>query len=100
MSIEPEAPIEAAAEPQPPHTCHARGCATRVPPEMLMCKPHWAKVPLPIQRAVWRAYADAAIAAVAIRDGLFTPDEGVKWLERKVGPVDARLVAIVRGGRR
>lgn len=101
-----------------PHTCHARGCATPVPPEMLMCKPHWAKVPPPIQRSVWRAYApgqcnldpppsadwhlaaDAAIAAVAIRDGLFTADQAVRWLERH-GPVDARLVIIVRsaGGR-
>jgi hypothetical protein len=39
-----------------PHTCHARGCATPVKPEMLMCFAHWRRVPKKIQRAVWAAY--------------------------------------------
>jgi hypothetical protein len=64
------------------HTCHARGCTRRCPPEHLMCRAHWGMVPLRLQRAVWDAYrpgqcddkqpseswheaADAAIAAVA-----------------------------------
>lgn len=38
------------------HRCHARGCTTPVPPEMLMCKKHWYMVPLPIRRRVWNAY--------------------------------------------
>lgn len=67
------------------HRCHARGCAVRVPPEMLMCKHHWFRVPARIQRAVWAAYrvgqcddkrpserwheaADAAIGYVATLD--------------------------------
>lgn len=38
------------------HTCHARGCEVRVPPRMLMCLAHWRRVPLLLQRAVWRHY--------------------------------------------
>ena len=69
-----------------PHTCHARGCDKPVPPEMLMCGPHWRLVPRVIQRAVWAAYrpgqcddkhpskewhqaADAAIGYVARAEG-------------------------------
>lgn len=38
------------------HHCHAKGCARRVPPEMLMCKPHWGMVPAPMQMSVWAHY--------------------------------------------
>lgn len=38
------------------HRCHARGCTVVVPPEMLMCRSHWFRVPRVIQRAVWAAY--------------------------------------------
>ena len=73
--------------------CHARGCSVHVPPEMLMCKPHWFKVPRAIRNAVWLAYrpgqcddmrpsrewhvaADAAIGFVARREGKpITPAE-------------------------
>lgn len=68
------------------HRCHARGCNTPVPPEMLMCRKDWLRVPRAIQRAVWAAYrvgqcddknpseawheaADAAIGWVAMREG-------------------------------
>jgi hypothetical protein len=68
------------------HTCHARGCAVVVKPELLMCLVHWRKVPRTIQRAVWASYrrgqcddmnpsegwhqaADAAIGYVAALDG-------------------------------
>ena len=61
-----------------PHHCHATGCDTRVPPEMLMCRRHWFMLPKPMRDAVWRTYragqcddwdishgyADAARAAV------------------------------------
>ena len=77
------------------HHCHARGCQIVVPPEMLMCRAHWARVPRKIQQAVWRNYrpgqcndrepseawhvaADAAIGAVAAKEGIFLrPCEGV-----------------------
>jgi len=63
------------------HYCHARGCKVEVPPERLMCKPHWRMVPRQLQKLVWATYrpgqcddknpseeghkaADAAIATV------------------------------------
>jgi hypothetical protein len=39
-----------------PHTCHARGCALSVPPELLMCHRHWQMVPREIQRRVRATY--------------------------------------------
>jgi hypothetical protein len=65
MARRPKAQVELALpglsdldelEAPAPHTCHAIGCARRVPPEMLMCKAHWMRVPMPIRRAVWGAY--------------------------------------------
>jgi hypothetical protein len=67
------------------HTCHARGCATEVPPKLLMCLKHWRMVPRDKQREVWRTYrpgqevdkqpseayliaANAAIDAVAAKE--------------------------------
>lgn len=38
------------------HHCHAKGCKTKVPPEMLMCKDHWGMVPRSIQKRVWAHY--------------------------------------------
>ncbi len=72
--------------PDVAHHCHARGCKTKCKPEFLMCPPHWRFVPVHIQRAVYRHYragqcedksptaawhvaADAAIGAVAQREG-------------------------------
>lgn len=68
------------------HHCHARGCPVEVPPKMLMCKRHWFMVPPALRQAVWDTYspgqeirrdpteaylaaADAAIEAVAIKEG-------------------------------
>jgi len=68
------------------HTCHARCCRVEVPPEMLLCKEHWAMVPRSIQKDVvaeyrvgqcldkqvtraWLRAADAAIGFVAMREG-------------------------------
>ena len=38
------------------HLCHAHACTERVPPRMLMCKPHWTVLPKAIRDAVWREY--------------------------------------------
>jgi hypothetical protein len=54
------------------HTCHAIACEVPVPPAMLMCRPHWFRVPKSLRDRVWaeyengvtRAYCDAAKAAV------------------------------------
>lgn len=72
------------------HGCHARGCAAKVPPRLLMCGSHWRRVPKELQEAVWKTYrrgqetdkrptreylaaADDAIEAVA----------WVEWWERR-----------------
>lgn len=78
----------AAPAPAPAkHGCHARGCRAEVPPRLLMCPRHWRMVPRSLQCNVWAHYrpgqevdkrptvayldaADAAIRAVAAREGL------------------------------
>lgn len=68
------------------HHCHARSCVKKVPPEMLMCRVHWFRVPKHIRDAVyanyragqcddkrpsraWHLAADAAIGWVAKIEG-------------------------------
>ena len=67
------------------HKCHADGCTTIVPTQMLMCRRHWRMVPPQIQRSVYQSWAvqqhtsepveryvkarTAAIAAVKTRKG-------------------------------
>jgi hypothetical protein len=80
-----------------PHTCHAIGCNRDIPPERLMCYPHWKMVPKYLQRRVWATYrpgqcddwqpsaeycsaAKAAVFAVAQAEGI-EPD-----------PADPKLV--------
>lgn len=80
------------------HTCHARDCETAVPPEMLMCRKHWAMVPLETQRAVYRSYrkgqcvdknpsrdwlraAREAINAVALQEGKLTQEQADRALD-------------------
>jgi hypothetical protein len=40
------------------HLCHARGCQKAVKPELLMCPPHWRRVPKNIQARVWDTYRE------------------------------------------
>lgn len=62
------------------HTCHAIACEVPVPPEMLMCKPHWFRVPLILRARVWAEYrkgitkaycqvAKQAVIEVALKEG-------------------------------
>jgi len=40
-----------------PHACPARRCPrVNLPDHLLMCGPHWRRVPPPLQRAVTLAY--------------------------------------------
>ena len=72
------------------HHCHAVPCKVQVPEKLLMCSPHWRKVPRDIQARVWATYrdgqereknpslawcqaADAAVASVATREGRPAP---------------------------
>lgn len=63
-----------------PHTCHAVACDVPVPPAMLMCRPHWFRVPPKLRNRVWAEYhngitkaycaaAKAAVLAVAEKEG-------------------------------
>lgn len=72
----------------PEHTCHALRCEAECPEEHLMCPRHWQMVPSHIQKLVWATYqpgqcdldplpseewhkaADAAIEAVARKEGV------------------------------
>jgi hypothetical protein len=66
------------------HECAAFGCRRLVPWDHLMCPPHWAIVPQPLQFAVyaawnggkrtpqWSAAVDAAVAAIAKQGDLFS----------------------------
>jgi len=48
----PRLPFE---PPRLAHRCHARGCPTPVTRRLLMCAPHWARVPPELQAEVYRA---------------------------------------------
>lgn len=87
-----------------PHHCHAEGCTKDVPPKMLMCRRHWAKVPRQLQRLVWRHYrigqeiskapsaaymaaqrlAVASVAAIEKKPGVAADvlEDGRRWAER------------------
>ena len=39
-----------------PHTCHAHGCDTTIPPKLFMCRPHWYMVPKVLRAEIWRTY--------------------------------------------
>lgn len=69
------------------HTCHAIGCKKVIPPERLMCGPHWFMVPRNLRDRIWATYrvgqcddwqpsaeycaaAKAAVRAVGEREGL------------------------------
>jgi hypothetical protein len=86
---------------EPPHTCHALGCTTPCKPEYLMCPSHWRHVPKKLQRQVWATYrpgqcddmkpsaewhlaADAAICAVAIKEGKMTQEQARAKLKKSV----------------
>lgn len=69
------------------HLCHAMACKIPVDPSLLMCGPHWKRVPKSFQARLWRWYipgqeirkdptmeylkaAEACIHAVALKEGL------------------------------
>lgn len=36
-----------------PNSCYAKDCGTGIPDNMLMCWPHWRRVPRKVQRVIW-----------------------------------------------
>lgn len=69
------------------HVCPIGPCFTQVSDRLLMCGPHWAKVPAPVQRDVYAAYRggaglgspelfDAQLAAIrSVHRALGLPEE-------------------------
>lgn len=86
------------------HLCHAVDCNERIPPNLLMCGPHWYVVPATLRTLIWRAYrpgqsvdqppsqewidvARQAINYVAVKEGKPPlPDTAdiIKTLERMI----------------
>ncbi len=70
-----------------PHTCHAHGCSTPVPPKMFMCRSHWSRLPKRTQAAIWAEYKPGqegrkdptlrylAVQQYAIGEVAFRPDD-------------------------
>lgn len=72
------------------HTCHAHGCAKKVPAAMLMCFHHWSMVPKHLKKLVWQHYRpgqertkdpSAEYLAVA-REAI-----NAVWIEEMMGPL-------------
>lgn len=96
------------------HRCHALGCVRPCRPEHLMCRAHWARVPKPLQAAVWATYregqcddkrpsaewhtaADEAIAAVWKQDLTKLLDEQGRWRAKKPEWVTAQVALVLPG---
>jgi hypothetical protein len=43
-----------------PHKCPAPRCTVEVPDHMLMCRPHWYQVPVPLRTRVWATWRNGA----------------------------------------
>lgn len=108
-----EAPRQA-RERELAHTCHIPGCTVEVPPKMLMCRSHWARVPRHLQRDVrrtfnprqcvagtdvspteeWHQAADAAIDYVLELEGRprrrARPPRRVKRTKKETAPMRVR----------
>lgn len=37
--------------------CSANACPIVIPRYMLMCKTHWAKIPMPLRNRIWAAWS-------------------------------------------
>lgn len=68
------------------HTCHARDCTKNVPPRMLMCAPHWRKVPSDLQDAVWATYVPGQeITKTPTREYLIAAKNAINAVAEKEG---------------
>lgn len=63
------------------HQCPREGCTEDVPTEKLACPADWARVPKPLQRAVYRAYRHG--------EGVGSPEH--------IAAMDAAIAAMNRG---
>jgi hypothetical protein len=72
------------------HPCKAPGCTIKVAADKLMCRSHWACVPIEIQRRVnhhWRRFKGSAFAAdkiEALRDHRKAVDDAIRAAAEEV----------------
>lgn len=50
------------------HPCRAPGCPRILPYHLLMCPPHWRRVPRPVQREVYAAWREVQEQGGALTD--------------------------------
>lgn len=62
------------------HQCPKPGCTTRVPANMLACRPDWYSIPKPIRAAVWKAWNGGEGAGTAEHDAALTA--AINYLRR------------------
>ena len=75
------------------HCCHARKCTVQVPRKMFMCRRHWAMLPKPLQRAVWREYNEGQEngAAEVTKAYLDVTAEAIAFIVELEKPIQGEL---------
>ncbi len=66
------------------HICHARGCATEVPPKLFMCLKHWKQVPKYLQKEIWFHYRPGQeVDKKPTKEYLDVTDEAIEHVAKK-----------------
>lgn len=67
-----------------PHTCHAIGCNTAVPPKLFMCRKHWFMLPKKHRDAIWATYRPGQeIDKDPSQEYLQAASDAISWLAAK-----------------
>jgi hypothetical protein len=67
------------------HKCHADGCTTIVPTQMLMCRRHWRIVPPQTQRSVYEGWAVQRQTSEPVAEYVQARTAAIKAVKRKEG---------------
>jgi len=84
------------------HTCYAPRCRKTISVRLLMCKPHWNRLPSRLKRPIWkhyrdgqeitgnpsRAYVEAIRAAANFFNQQLFPSEPLVLFDNNGGPSD------------
>lgn len=63
------------------HTCVIPACRVTLPARLLMCRPHWACVPLAIRGRIQRLYRPGQTALTATPEYLAAVDEAIQAVQ-------------------
>ena len=69
------------------HRCYIDGCTRNVPDTILLCKPHWYRVPAPLRAQVWKTWK----ALTAADGGLWAVKEYRRAKQAAIDAVNERL---------